>query len=188
MQMGYVIPVGFARITFEYGAVSTLGSQVCWGIGVSRDPNSATLADVREWAEDLLLPATSDAYELQRIVMRNDVNVIEEVLNNFGASPDQVSPPNTALLVKLTTDLIGRKNRGRMYIPGVLRDTEVNNSGVIQGAALDALEPVITGLFTALLITEAEPVILHSDESEPTPVTGGTASAQVATQRRRQRA
>ena len=168
--------------------MSTSGSQLCWGLGVSRDPNGATLDDVEEWATTILLPATSDAYFLERIVMRNDVNVIERLIGEPGELTDQVTPPNTALLIKLTTDLIGRKNRGRMYLPGLIRDTDCNNSGIISVGAMNDLASVTTSLFTALAITEAEPVILHSDESEPTPVTGGSGSNVLATQRRRQRA
>lgn len=186
--MGYIIPAGFARVTVKYGAVSALGSEVVTGFGVNTTPTEALLDIVEEWADDYLRLYTSNAYVIRSIEARSDVEVVERTLNFTGTLASEPSPPNVAALVKLTTGLTGRANRGRLYLPGVLMDADVDANGQIATGARNNIQSIFTGLGTLLGAASINLVILHSTVGTPTLVTGGSAESVAATQRRRLRA
>ena len=98
-------------------------------------------------------------------------------------------PPNTALLVRKLTGLGGRRNRGRMFIPGV-PNTNVTSAGAIGGATLPTYQTAIDAARTAVVATaEVTAVALFHDSAPfaPTTITTLEAQALVATQRRRLR-
>lgn len=59
-------------------------------------------------------------------------------------------PPNVALLCKKVTNLGGRQNRGRMYLPFSLQPTDVSENGTIDGTVLAARQAVVSNFLTAL--------------------------------------
>lgn len=185
--MGYVIPAGFSRVTIEYGAQSSLGSQIVTGFGVNLEPTEGLLDAVEAWIDADLAPRTQTFYSIDRIEARNDVEVVERVLNTPGTLAGDPLPPNTALLVKIGSGLVGRKNRGRMYIPGVLLEDEVDASGGINSSTRTGLQAMMTHLGEAIGLISGEIVILHSDVSDPTIATSVNVDGTVATQRRRLR-
>ena len=97
------------------------------------------------------------------------------------------SPPNTAALVKLGSGLVGRQHRGRMYLPGVLLDADVEAGGTIDPSAHGSITGVMAYLFDLLLAESIVPVILHSGVGTPTLVTNPSVETTAATQRRRLR-
>jgi hypothetical protein len=111
--------------------------------------------------------------------------VVETIFADDGATGSDGITPNTAVLIKKSTGLGGRANRGRMYWPGVDEDsvapTGALDSGFVSGVQVlaDALIPALNvGPFIGY-------VILHTDNSTPTPITGFLVESTVATQRRR---
>lgn len=109
-----------------------------------------------------------------------------------GSAPNFPMWPNTAVLVRKQGDLGGRRNRGRMYIPGLALRTLVSPAGVIDSAFLADLQTNLTDFLDNLdSLTEPGPmtlVTLHSSGT-PTPasITTLTAQPKLATQRRRLR-
>lgn len=99
-------------------------------------------------------------------------------------------PQNCAWLVRKRSPLVGRKNRGRMYVPGV-RETNVNEVGIIENTEVAGAQ---TAWNTFQTIIEADPsfvglAILHSlgDATLPTPISALEVDNVIATQRRRMR-
>lgn len=109
-----------------------------------------------------------------------------------GNSGNATVPQNTAWLVKKSTALGGRRNRGRMFFPGV-HEIDVSNIGELSGAAVTARQTQVSKLEAGGSIVTAfgfivTPVLLHqSGSSTPTGITGLTVQKTVATQRRRLR-
>lgn len=186
--MGYTIPAGYSRVTFEYAARSSMGSQIVFGFGAATDPGDAFLDVCEEWWTESLKLRTSAAYRLERIEMRNDVSVLDRTIGETGQLAGDVAPPNTAALVKLTTGLIGRENRGRLYLPGCLLDTEVTDTGTIDSTALASIQGVMDYLVALMVDATTPAVILHSGVGAPTQVTNVQVQSVAATQRRRLRA
>lgn len=185
--MTYIIPPGFSRISFDYAAVSTVGSKPSWGVGVSIGPDNDVLLAAVSWAVDVLRPITSNAFRIDRVQMRNDIEMVEELTTITGSVTGPHGPPSNAALISLSTGLIGRANRGRVYLPGVLPEADLGSDGVIAGARVTAINNAFGELMTDLVALGAEPVILHSASSDPTPVNAWQTQAISATQRRRLR-
>lgn len=185
--MGYVIPAGYSRVTVEFGAQSPLGSAIVTGFGVSLDPGAILLDNVKEWLDDNYQPLMQSFYSIDRIEARNDVAVEELAVNIPGALAGDPSPPSVAALAKITSGLPGRKNRGRMYLPGLLLDADVDASGGIDSTALNNIQTCMDALGEKMGLIDAEIVILHSDVGTPTLATGVQVQGIAATQRRRLR-
>jgi hypothetical protein len=99
------------------------------------------------------------------------------------------APLNTAVLVKKSTLLGGRKGRGRMYTVGQVWDSTFGMSGELEDTQLSALDTAwfnILGLWAAVAGVTG-PVLLHSDATAPTEITGLNPVKRLATQRRRLR-
>nr|CRY97496.1 hypothetical protein [uncultured prokaryote] len=185
--MGYVIPAGFSRVSFDYTSISPLGSQPSWGIGVDVPPSDGLLDVMQEWWNDDLRTATDVDYTLIRIEARNDFIAIERPVGEAGALSATFCSPQVALLTSLTSPAVGRANRGRMYWPGVLPELYVTSQGVIEPTFAAGLRTKIEHLVDAVASLDGSLVILHSVEGVPSPVTNVTMQGQVATQRRRMR-
>jgi hypothetical protein len=99
------------------------------------------------------------------------------------------APPNCAVLVKKSTDLGGRRGRGRMYIPWCVLGVNISEAGVIAGASVTSIQNAVNAWRTALTTRAVPLVLLHrpgkSALAPPSPVTGLAVDNRVATQRRR---
>lgn len=185
--MAYIIPPGFSRISVDYAAVSTAGSKPSWGIGVAASPDSGIVALVRNWVETDLAPITATYARIERIQMRNDVELAEDVFNGDGTKVAAFGPPSNAALITLSTGLVGRANRGRVYLPFVLPEPQLGGDGVLDPDLRSDISEAFGLLVGALDLDGAPLVILHSGSSDPTPVTSWTVQSLSATQRRRLR-
>lgn len=106
-------------------------------------------------------------------------------LNNL-ASP----PPNVTICISKRTAFVGKKFRGRVYMPGLLAETIVDEAGNITPANVTALQAIATGWLNDMALTTHPMVLLHQkqlvgDEPQPTTVTALVLRSVVRTQRRR---
>jgi hypothetical protein len=115
-----------------------------------------------------------------------------------GGSAITTLPPNCAMLVKKTTSLGGRHNRGRCYIPFILSEGNVSENGTLSGALITGIQPSLD-TFLAQLGTDSTGMHIENrvfDTSGPKPfvternisvaaVTGFKVETLIATQRRR---
>jgi hypothetical protein len=108
----------------------------------------------------------------------------------LGASAALFLPSNSALLVHKNTGLRGRRNRGRMYVPGSVGETEVNEHGAWTPATLATWNGNFAAFFASLdgRAPNSTPVILHSTLPDtPVDIVGMVVDPVIGTQRRRMR-
>lgn len=187
-----IIPTGYAHIQHRFtGSGLPRGAAVTYGIklnGGSWDPGDAGLLH-GHFADDIMPFLTNDV-TLTETLMKAGPN--EDGPFTVFSDPtvggiDATSfPPNTAILVEKRTALGGRKNRGRMYLPGVSEGLydDAGDMGATSAGTWN------TRLATWLASIESEVlqmVILHNDSSTPTVVTSLQVDQVAATQRRRLR-
>jgi hypothetical protein len=106
-----------------------------------------------------------------------------------GGSSGDDQVPSVAMLVKKNTELGGRANRGRMYLPG-LNESVTDTGGVIDASELPLWQAELETFFDEVVAADLPPVVLHSEDSPvstPTPIISLTVDSKAATQRRRMR-
>ena len=112
--------------------------------------------------------------------------IVREVAAGFAGVASSDTPLNCAYLVRRTSVQGGRKNRGRMYLPGVVTATVSSDGGIDSGAVEDLQTAVdtwvsattsalvagdaLTGLPVILLVApEVTPARRQSNERAPAP-------------------
>lgn len=108
-----------------------------------------------------------------------------------GTNTSDFTTQNVALLVQKRSDFGGRRNRGRMFMPGV-PESAVNEIGELTSTYRNAVQGLLDDWLENLqaggALNTSNMVILHSSApSTPTVVTSLTCDSRVATQRRRLR-
>ena len=130
-------------------------------------------------------------------VVENTGGPVYKVWDDTGTEAGTVAAaadvsPAVALVVSKLTGFAGRSFRGRVYMPG-LRETDVDESGAVAGATVNAWQTAFDNLQTALIADAAvEGVILLHNEGNPnagipTPVTRFLVRNVIGTMRPRQR-
>lgn len=186
--MGYVIPPGFSRVSFEYDAISAVGSKPTWGFGLDRPPSQELVDDLHTAYINFYNLFVSNGYTLTRIIARSDVGYAEWIGTTTGPVSSAAASPSVTPLVKAATGQAGRTNRGRIYPVGILTDNSVQDDGSLDPSAQADIQTMFNQFFTDIDgLQGAAPVILHSTSSDPTPVTSLTVQGVAATQRRRLR-
>lgn len=120
-----------------------------------------------------------------------DPLVFQSTNGELGFTGGGSLPQNCAFLLRKLTGLGGRRNRGRMYIPGV-NDNLVDELGVVTSAGLATLQTAASTFLTSTLALAVidDAVILHTPTVEtplPTVITTLVVDGRIATQRRRLR-
>lgn len=118
----------------------------------------------------------------------------ETNVNDPGPGTGDRLPQNCAVLVDKLTAVAGRRGKGRLYLPGSLSESKVNNIGVITAADLVVHQTIFDDLFDNLNLVGpgAEPVLppvlFHATgDQTPTPLTAFSVQPVIATQRQRLR-
>ena len=85
-------------------------------------------------------------------------------------------PVSMAAIARKSTNVLGRRGRGRMFLPGVLTQTEVTEGGQISTTRQGTLQPILNDFYDALVEgttphPATPPVLLHSQApASPTPI------------------
>lgn len=202
--MTLVIPPGFAQAALQFRHTSdpdpwyiTYGFD---GSGLISDPPEVGAIIGSYWADfiDDLVSSDVTCTGVKLTIGQDaaDNLVVFVPLNIAGGSPSARLPQNCALLVDKSTQLGGRKGRGRFFIPGVLAESEVSSVGVIDSTYLAGIQIACNQVLNAHNdgINPDPPVpmvLLHNadgaDTPVPTPITLLTAQQLISTQRRRLR-
>lgn len=101
-----------------------------------------------------------------------------------------ILPPssNCSILVKKTSGIVGKKNRGRMYVPPFnVTEADIDPRGIVTPAERDAMQVFYSNMLDDLAAADLNMVILHHGAGAPTPVTQLLVEGLLATQRRRMR-
>lgn len=191
-----VIPVGYVQAWLQYdlnGTTRDAFTQL--GYAVATPPFGQLNADAL-----ILAMATSGKQCLASdsriiggfvLVGSDGGNIRYDVLLGTaqdGSRAGSQSPPQVSLLLKKVTASAGRRNRGRMYLPGP-SESDTTQGGDVASSCVSAM-----GNFSGDLLTmdnEAgtnvgSPVLFHDTApTTPTVITNIVAQTKVATQRRR---
>lgn len=192
-----LIPIGFIEATAKFTiANSPNTAQVVTGHENVGSLSAAAAAQVLY--EDIWGAATGF-----RSVMTNEITLTQvEVRSKIDAGDPTVAafsgtllglqggvavPAQVTYLVQKISGFAGRRNRGRMYIPGA-PETTVNSGGFLTGTQTGLLATAAANFFTACNTEGLPLVILHTEPPDTaTDVVLLAASNKVATQRRRVR-
>lgn len=108
-----------------------------------------------------------------------------------GTSTGDFLPLSCSLLVNKRTAVLGRKGRGRMFMPGLLKDNMVDVSGRVGNTTLDAYNGLLEDFMELLLTSggigvDTSPVLLHQGFIPvPTPITSFVCAPVIGTIRKR---
>lgn len=187
-----VIPAGFSQHTVFFagsalpnGAAVTYGADWDAGLSLNDEADLATQA----W-NDNMLENQSSVIALQGVLVKRGPNAdgpsVRSFVNILGGVGTAAISPSVCALIKKGTALGGRKHRGRMYIPGMV-EANVGEAGLLGVTYRTDLQTDVAQWGLDLSVGGVELVILHNDNTTPTPVTALTVDALTATQRRRLR-
>lgn len=144
-----------------------------------------------------ILAQTGNVFTLERVILTlpaglGAVGTVESTVpSEIGALSGERCSLSMALLVNKRTAGIGRRSRGRFFLPGVLPVGGVDTGGLLDPSDVGAYQVIMNLFFDALeanaapFPTSTPPVLLHSDAGAPTPITQFTVSNKVGSLRRR---
>ncbi len=191
-----IIPAGYAQVNWKFGGSSCpLGAQVTCGVEIGATPVTpgALAAFLRDAWDDTMQDVqvstcthTSTLVKYGPTVTGPSAEVFSATVGSLGVNG---IAPNVALLVSKVTAQGGRAGKGRFFMPG-MTEADTTQGGDVDAAYLAAAQTAANELYGALEAVTQGPVVLHGPgipQLAPTPITGFSVQARVATQRRRQR-
>jgi len=190
--MATVIPVGYTKVIVSMtGPIP--GKTMSFSFGVDVAPSSTLDTALTNWwgsgAAGSLKHAIYSQYTVVGFDCIGNSTVRFVTINAAGSgSAAGLMPPGVCAIVAKNIGTVGRANRGRVYVPGVLAEADVDNLGAVLTATRTNVGIDFANLTTRLTAISAHQVILH-DTAGPTPVlvTAMQVQSVVGQQRRRQR-
>lgn len=198
--MAITIPVGFGELAFVYTSeqgtspfITTLGVSLL-GVDPAEYVDAANFA-FDEWVANLQTftdtNLTFDRVELSVGLPGGAQGSVRSTRTAVTGLRETKSVPIVlAFIVNKQTTRLGRKGRGRAFIPGVLPADNVGEDGRIGSAQVAAYGSAYAALLVDLATdgvgaTPMAPVLLHADGGTPTPITGAVGSSLVGTMKKR---
>jgi hypothetical protein len=195
--MALIIPPGFGQLSYRFSLtddpeemIVTIGVDIAFG---ATGPQDKVDQKADAWLARHSPAAMYVGWSFLGCILRTDNSggasaIFEAPRNQAGSAGGETPPQNCSVLVRKTTAVAGRRNRGRMYLPPYgLGEVDVSKSGMISSALMPTLQSQVSEgfpgddfviLHEALGVTPAPP---------PTPITGLVVDRRIATQRRRLR-
>lgn len=132
-----------------------------------------------------ILARTSNTLTLTKVILTigDDSGGLGSVVHE-GSTKGSLSGADAAISMSVIlakqTGLLGRKGRGRCFLPGLLDNAEVDRNGDIGSAQVTAIQASVDDWYDDLTATAAPPdppndlapYLLHSGATAPTPITG----------------
>lgn len=81
------------------------------------------------------------------------------IANVVGTNGNLCPPANVAMIVKKTTGLSGRGNRGRLYLPWFGNESIVNEAGIIDAGSVTGAQTRFSA-WRARLVTDTTPLVI----------------------------
>lgn len=195
--MPVIIPPGYAQVTLNYtGAMfdSGAGATVLGfgGEGEITQDLAGFAQNVEGAWEGNMQAITSDIITLSSIYVLGPTQSVERGVGTVGSVTTDMEPPAVACLVNYKGQARGPRSRGRSFIPGVLRNQDVNSIGDITSARVGEIETAWFGFLDDCTEGTAHVILQRSEGvsaplDPPPPVFTRAVSARAASQRRRQR-
>ena len=188
-----IIPEGYSQVTFFFsGSPVPLGAAIVFGVQNISDSSPATVAtQVRgAWSTGGLRASWSNLCTMSHVLVKNGPNdtgpSADVATTLLGSHADAPGGAQVSMLIGKVSSLGGRRGRGRMYIPAI-PESKIDPGGTLDATYASSAQTQATATLSAMLTNNVPMVLLHNDETIPTPVTSLAVSNIVATQRRRQR-
>lgn len=206
--MSVTIPPGFASAAIEVlGSAGTAPYITTFGVDTS-EAGGDFLKVANEcfdcYASNWQL-VTSDQLTINRCILSvgqdggEAPSVISDLSSRVGNRSGASEHIGTALLINKNTATLGRRGRGRMFIPGVLADSQVSLEGRLNASQIDLFQEIADQFGQQLQngvpgtsIDDWIPlqgVLLHGpvDGIDPSPITSFPVQSKVGMLRRRLR-
>ncbi len=200
--MALIIPAGHGQVIHQLSLAND-PEPMAVTFGVKFDgqaPTNAqtTVEDLHTIFASTLFSIPHSSYRFEQTEMRFVVAELGEPQVVVEVNPIQATgsanplPQNCAALFHKRSNVTGRRNRGRLYLPG-LSEGAVDPAGRLNSGEVTAYGGLANDWLNAVRLTEsiADMVILHSDgissAPAPTVVSSITVDPVIATQRRRLR-
>lgn len=190
------LPVGFAECTAVFTIPGQSGpANVVTGHDVSGLATSLAVIDAIDDGWDAATPLTNWLASVVSLVALDvrwqaapgDPVSISRTKSQPGAVGTAATSPQVTYLLQKISGFAGRKNRGRMYLPGVV-EASVSDGGVVLPATVTNLAATAAAALSNWNTSGAPLHILHTDPADtPREVVELAVSPIVATQRRRLR-
>ena len=186
-SVSLVIPPGYANAAFVFaGSVGTQPYITTLGVDISDwGGDHVAVANVlKAGFAGLFQSEVSSSLTLDRVTLSVgqdgpggsvDSDTAPNTFNRSGSFP----PTAMSCIVRKVTNELGRRGRGRMFIPGIVSENEVDEDGSIVPARQTAIQGVLDTWYENLAYGATElslqPVLFHS--AAPTMPTEITAFA-----------
>lgn len=189
-----IIPEGYGECAWIFTGgpgtapyVTTLGVAL---VGIDPEDYVQAADDLFAQYASVMMPNTSDAITLDRVVLAiglaggtsGSVSSTNSAVPG-GVSATEFAPLAMAAIATKQSASLGRKGRGRSFLPGTVRDASVDEGGNLTSGAVaalgDAWNQILINLATATPGRAMSPVILHADGSSPSVIVSGGCSPKV---------
>lgn len=191
--MPTIIPPAFGLVSHLFrlddGSAPSGPMVVTYGVNIVGD-GQETLDTCCEYFGSVVEGICNEQFQVYLSTLKQGPNSTGPSFENAtvmnGTIAGAAATVNVAYLVRKTTGAGGRANRGRLYLPGVT-ESKVSAAGAVASTDLTDYNNVLNTWRLGLALESIEMQILHSESSDPTPVTQIFMDPKVATQRRRLR-
>lgn len=192
------IPPGYASFAVEHWLLNYARPAVCvWGLNYPAglgDPvlaaNQIQSAYISAFAAGIDSNVTIRSSKLTIGQDAADPIVAVATTSGPGTAVRESTAPALAVMLELNTNLGGRRNRGRKYLPWAANDTSVSEQGILEASSVTGWNSRAAAFISGLDSYDVSLVILHGTGSTtvpaPTPVTSITTNPVIRTQRNRQ--
>lgn len=187
------IPSGYAQANLIFtGSELPNGAQCVLGLDISEAPIQIPATIANEVVTQLDAVDFADLFvstvTLDRVMVKFGPDATgltgEAPAALGGLSSGEGISPQVATLVKKSTALGGRKGRGRMYIPGTPESVDAVG-GSLDSGFVTAVNTCLNDFLDNMAGVSVPLVLLHGDNTTPTPLVSFACQSLVATQRRR---
>lgn len=179
--MALNIPDGYASLAIEYVSADGTAPFYCTGgIVLPAGEPVTEVADkcftdwVSAWGE-----LTFSEFTFQRAILTMEapgggLGSVESTLPpQVGGASGDPGPIGMAVIINKRTGLIGRKGRGRFFVPGLLGEGDVDVNGFFSESTQNLYQDAADGWMEAMQTPDPgesgapNPQVLHSDASLP---------------------
>lgn len=182
--MTLIVPPGFGLAAFTFsGAPGTAPYVTTMGTELDLGEVTAVQAanNIKFHYADNLMPRTSNQLTLDRVQLYvgqdgPSGSVDSDTPPVTGGRTGNFPPTAQSLIARKVTSNLGRRGRGRMFIPGILEESEVEQTGGITSASRTLVNGLLTGFIEdwgLAMPGVGQPVLFHSSApADPTPIEG----------------
>lgn len=198
--MSVTIPVGYGEASIIHTGANGTAPFVCTlGLDLDHYPGSEDQAAnglMQVWGSELHTKL-HNTMTIERVIIAvgqagGEQPTVSSNLPPIAGTRDTANAPiNCAIIMNKNTSTLGRKGRGRMFLPGMLAEGQVGLSGGLNTATRQTYDEIFGNILDALTTGSEDyspmvPVLLHSDpDDDPSVINSFTTAPLCGTLRKR---